>query len=69
MIMQGLTIQEIAERLGISTVAVYTRLRTTGIQPKDHAGKTNIYDESVVDLIREVSKGGRPRKAQGEGDT
>lgn len=60
--MNGLTIDEIAKELDISTIAVYTRLRTAGIQPKTHAGKTNIYDESVIDFIREVSKGGRPPK-------
>jgi hypothetical protein len=60
--MNGLTIDEIAQQLKISTIAAYTRLRAAGIHPKTHAGKTNIYDESVVDRIREVSKGGRPRK-------
>jgi AcrR family transcriptional regulator len=65
--MEGLTIQEIAEKLGLSTAAVYTRLRTAEIKPKTHAGKTLIFDESVIDRIREVSKGGRPRKAPPKG--
>jgi hypothetical protein len=60
--MQGLTIREIADILGIDARAVKMRLRKAGIQPKTKAGKTNIYDEQVVDRIREVSKGGRPRK-------
>jgi predicted ArsR family transcriptional regulator len=64
--MNGFTLKEIAEILGIHPMAVRTRLRTRGIQPKTHAGKTNIYDESVVDKIREVSKGGRPRKDRPE---
>jgi hypothetical protein len=62
--MNGLTIREIAEALNITPEAVFLRLRTAKIEPKAHAGKTNIYDESVVDLIREVSKGGRPKKAK-----
>jgi hypothetical protein len=62
--MNGLTIREIAEALNITPEAAFLRLRTAKIQPKTHAGKTNIYDESVVGLIREVSKGGRPPKAK-----
>jgi hypothetical protein len=60
---QGLTIKEIADMLAIDSRAVIQRLRKVGIQPSTHAGKTNIYDPSVVEQIREVSKGGRPRKA------
>jgi hypothetical protein len=48
--------------LGISPQAVKTRLLRRGIKPKQQAGRLNFYDESVVDRIREVSKGGRPRK-------
>jgi hypothetical protein len=59
--MNGLTIREIAEKVGISPAAVKIRLIRRGIQPKDHAGKTNIYDESVVDLVK-IQKFGRPRK-------
>jgi hypothetical protein len=60
--MNGLTIREIAEILKITPEAAFLRLRTAKIEPKTHAGKTNIYSEDVVDLIREVSKGGRPKK-------
>ena len=60
--MNGLTHEEIAKILGISPQAVKTRLIRRGIRPKQQAGRLNFYDESVVDLIREVSKGGRPRK-------
>jgi DNA-directed RNA polymerase specialized sigma24 family protein len=58
----GLTIREIADILNIHPMAVKTRLRTAGIKAKDRAGKTNIYDESVVDLIRNVQDRGRPPK-------
>jgi hypothetical protein len=60
--MNGLTIFEIADMLGIGFEAVKTRIRKAGIQPKTHAGKTNIYDESVIDAIRNVPGKGRPPK-------
>jgi predicted ArsR family transcriptional regulator len=59
---QGLTIPEIAEILGISPSAAKFRLIRAGIQPKAQTGRMNFYDESVPELIREVSKGGRPKK-------
>jgi transposase len=62
--MQGLTIREIANILGISTHAVNIRLHKANIIPKEYAGRTNVYSEDVVEKIREVSKGGRPRKAK-----
>jgi hypothetical protein len=61
--MEGLTAREIAEKLGISHHAAIVRLKTAGIEPKFRAGNTFLFDESAVDLIREVSKGGRPRKS------
>jgi predicted ArsR family transcriptional regulator len=57
--MTGLTIQEMAEKLKISERAVYQRLRSLKIEPLTRQA---IYPDSVLDLIREVSKGGRPRK-------
>ncbi|MDR1933795.1 MAG: HTH domain-containing protein [Spirochaetales bacterium] len=59
--MTGLTIQELSERLKISERAVYQRLRTLKIEPLTRQA---IYPESVVDKIREVSKGGRPKKSK-----
>jgi DNA-directed RNA polymerase specialized sigma24 family protein len=64
MSMNGLTIREIAEILGIEPGTAKNRLLRAKIQPKTHAGKTNIYSEDVVEKIREVSKGGRPKKAK-----
>lgn len=60
--MEGLTIREIANFLGISPDAVTMRLKKAGIEPKFIAGKTYLFDETAVDAIREVSKGGRPPK-------
>jgi len=62
--MEGLTITEIAEILKIRPHAVLQRLLKAGISP---ITKEAIYDPSCVDLIREVSKGGRPRKEKPEG--
>jgi predicted ArsR family transcriptional regulator len=59
--MTGLTIQELSERLKISERAVYQRLRTLKIKPLT---RQVIYPESAVDKIREVSKGGRPKKSK-----
>jgi len=61
--MEGLTITEIAEMLKISPRAVLQRLLRAGISP---ITKEAIYDLSCVDRIREVSKGGRPRKENTE---
>jgi hypothetical protein len=57
--MEGLTITEIAGLLGITPEAAKLRLYRAGIKP---ITKEAIYDPSCVDQIREVSKGGRPRK-------
>jgi predicted transcriptional regulator len=58
----GLTHREIADILGITPDAVKMRLLTAGIKPTIKAGRTNLYSDDVVDKIREVNKGGRPRK-------
>ena len=62
MSVEGLTHEEIGQILGISPAAAKQRLRTAKIQPKAQTGRMNFYDESVIDLIREVPKGGRPKK-------
>jgi hypothetical protein len=60
----GLTHREIGDILGITPDAAKLRLRAAGIKATIKAGKTNLYSPDVVDLIREVSKGGRPKKAK-----
>lgn len=65
MVMQGLTIPEIAEQLGITPSAAKFRIIRAGIQPKAQTGRMNFYNDDVVDLIRAVSKGGRPKKDKG----
>jgi phage antirepressor YoqD-like protein len=66
-VMNGLTIREIAEMLKIEPKAVTARLLNAGIQPKQKAGRTNIYDPSIVEKIRNVPGKGRPRKAADKG--
>jgi hypothetical protein len=61
-IMNGMTVNEIGVALGITGKAAKMRLRTKGIKPIGYAGPTAMYDPSCVEAIREVSKGGRPRK-------
>jgi predicted ArsR family transcriptional regulator len=64
--MEGLTLQELSEKLGISEDAVYFRLVKAGIKPLTRQA---VYPASALDAIREVSKGGRPRKTQeGKGE-
>jgi hypothetical protein len=60
--MEGITTKEIAEMLGITPEAAFLRLRAKNIPAKAKIGSVNIYDPGVLDQIREVSKGGRPRK-------
>jgi hypothetical protein len=60
LIMEGLTIEEMAKKLGITEDAVYQRIHTLGIKPLTRQA---VYPESTLEAIREVSQGGRPRKA------
>ena len=59
--MEGLTIKEIAQKLGILPKAVQKRLEAAKVSPKEYAGRTAIYDPSVVEKIKDV-KMGRPKK-------
>jgi predicted ArsR family transcriptional regulator len=58
--MTGLTMQEMAETLGITRYAVKQRLLRAGIKPKT---KDALYDESALEVIREAPMG-RPPKAK-----
>lgn len=63
--MEGLTIQELSEKLGISEDAVYFRLVKAGIKPLTRQA---VYPASALESIREVSRGGRPRKNKKDKD-
>jgi transposase len=57
--MEGYTLEELAKILGISEEAVYLRINRAGIKPLTRQA---IFPKSTLETIREVSKGGRPRK-------
>jgi hypothetical protein len=62
----GLSIAEMAEELGIGAPAAKMRLRVAGIKPKGYVGQAAIYDESALESIRSVPGKGRPPKAKPE---
>ena len=61
--MQGLTITEIAEKLGITYITAKQRLLIAGIKP---ITKSPLYDKSALEKIRNVKSVGRPPKAAPE---
>jgi hypothetical protein len=61
--MEGLTIAEIAEALGIPYETAKVRLFRAGIKPKT---KDALYDHSALEAIRNVPGKGRPKKATDE---
>lgn len=79
MTVTGLTIQEIADKLGIPYGTAAVRLKRAGIKP---LLKEDLYPESALEAIREApmgrppkkpgqrepEEGGRPRKKQGPGE-
>jgi transposase len=63
--MEGLTIDEMAEMLGIPRHTVEVRLNRAGIQPLT---KNALYDKSVLDVVKSSPGKGRPRKEKPEKD-
>jgi hypothetical protein len=59
--MNGMTVNEIGQALGISPKAAKMRLRTAGIKPTSYAGPTAIYPEDAIERIRDVPGKGRPK--------
>jgi len=57
--MQGLTITEISQKLGITYLAAKQRLLRAGIKP---ITKEALYDASALDAIKDTVMG-RPKKA------
>jgi len=63
-VMEGLTIREMAEKLGLSQPATKMRLRIANIKPIEYAGPTAIYAKSALEEIRVVPGKGRPKKSK-----
>jgi DNA-directed RNA polymerase specialized sigma24 family protein len=59
-VMEGLTVEEIAEKLGISPNTAKIRLFRAGIKPKYTKA---LYDESALETISNIQMG-RPKKAK-----
>jgi hypothetical protein len=57
--MKGVTIDEIAETLKITPKTAHKRLERAGIKPVSYKA---LYDPSVIEAIKVVDKGGRPKK-------
>ncbi len=61
MIIEGLTVQEIADKLGISYKTAHQRLTRAGVQPITTGA---IYPPEALEAIRNVPGKGRPRKTK-----
>jgi hypothetical protein len=61
--MEGLTVAEMAEKLGIKETTVRQRLMIAGIKPITHSP---VYPAAALDVIRNVPGRGRPPKAKPE---
>jgi len=57
--MEGYTLDEMAEVLGIKPDSVLKRLQKAGIEPITRAV---LYDKSALEVIRKALPPGRPRK-------
>jgi hypothetical protein len=57
--MHGLTITEMAKKLGITYLTAKQRLLRLGIKP---ISKEALYDESALEAISHVPPKGRPKK-------
>jgi CO/xanthine dehydrogenase Mo-binding subunit len=61
--MEGLTVAEMAEKLGIKETTVRQRLMIAGIKPITHSP---VYPAAALEAIRNVPGKGRPPKAKAE---
>jgi hypothetical protein len=59
--MKGMTIDEIAVALSITSKTAHKRLERAGIKPISYKA---LYDPSAIEGIRTISKGGRPKKSK-----
>jgi predicted ArsR family transcriptional regulator len=61
--MNGLTLTEISENLGISVNTLRQRITRLGIKPKSQEA---IYDQKVLNILKSVPGKGRPPKPKPE---
>jgi hypothetical protein len=61
--MEGLTVEEMANELGLKPATIRQRLMTAGIKPKT---KSPLYEVSALETIRNVPGKGRPKKDSAE---
>jgi len=64
--LSGLTVKEIAEILSLGVETTKARIRLLGIKELYKVGGTNVYDPSVVDLVKYSKRVGRPSKPKPE---
>jgi predicted nucleotidyltransferase len=58
-----LTVNEIADKLGISFNTVKSRIRLAGIKPLRKVGRTNVYAPTVIDIVDNPNPVGHPRNS------
>ena len=61
--MTGMTIQEVADALGITYFAARQRIVRAGIKP---ISKEALYPDNTLDLVKNSPGKGRPKKAEPE---
>lgn len=61
--MEGLTVAEMSEKLGLKETTVRQRLMVAGIKPITHSP---VYPASALEVIRNVPGRGRPPKPKPE---
>jgi len=63
--MEGITVLDMAQRLGTSSAAVKMRLSRKGREPFKYVGSAGLYTEADFEAIREAKRG-RPYPAKEE---
>jgi predicted ArsR family transcriptional regulator len=59
--MEGITVLDIAQRLGISSDAARKRLNRLGIKPLRYIGSAALYRENDIEVIQDHGTRGRPK--------
>jgi len=58
--MEGITVLEMAQALGVSSDAIKRRLQRKGIKPFRYIGSAGIYKNDALAVIKDGGKRGRP---------